>query len=137
MTLYFSFRELALPPTCVISPLDTLIGYGWVSFASTQRVGRVGETVYTDDSDTVQVKVEPRMEPPIPYRPLTTDTDVVEAAVGIVYFMANYGFFTTKIIVLRPDERGVRIPVGDIEIVDKRSPFRQVGSGNTSSIETA
>ena len=137
MTLYFSSRELALAPECVIWPLDTLIGYGWVTFVSMQRVGRVGVLVFTDDSETVQVKVQPRLEPPIPFLPLTTTTDVVEAAAGIAYFMATHGFFTTKIIVLRPDERGVSIPVGDIEIVDTRSPFRQVGSGNTSSVETA
>ena len=137
MTLYFSSRELGLPPEYVIWPLNTLIGYRWISFASTQRVGRVGEIVSTDDSDTVQVTMKPRMEPPIPYESLTTDTDVVEAAVGIVFYMLTHGFFTTKIIVLRPDERGVRIPVGDIEILDKRSPFRQVGSGNLSSIEIA
>ena len=136
MTLYFSSRELGLPPEYVIWPLNILIGHSWVSFASTHRVGRVGEIVSTDESDTVQVTMKPRMEPPIPYRYLATDTDVVEAAVGIVYFMLTHGFFTTKIIVLRPDG-GVRIPVGDIEILDQRSPFHQVGSGNTSSIETA
>ena len=137
MTLYFSSRELGLPPEYVIWPLNILIGCRWISFASTQRVGRVGEIVSTDDSDTVQVTMKPRMEPPIPYQPLTTDTDVVEAAVGIVFFMLTHGFFTTKIIVLRPNERGLRIPVGDIEILDKRFPFRRVGSGNLSSIETA
>ena len=136
MTLYFSSIESSLPPEYVIWPLNTLIGRCWLSFASTQSVGRVGTMVSTDDSDTVQVTIEPKMEPPIPYQPLTTNTDVVEAAVGIVYFMVPHGFFATKIIVLRPDERGTRIPVGDIEIVNKRSPFHQVGSGN-SSIETA
>ncbi|KAL8790227.1 MAG: hypothetical protein Q9195_006450 [Heterodermia aff. obscurata] len=137
MTLYFASRELDLPPKYVIWPLNTLIGHSWISFASTQRVGRVGEIVSTDDSDTVQVTMEPRMEPPIPYQPLTTDTDLVEAAVGIVCFMSTQRFFATKIIMLRPDERGIRIPVGDIEILNKRSPLRQVSSGNTSSIENA
>lgn len=137
MTLYFSSIESRLPPEYVIWPLNTLIGRCWLSFASTQSVGRVDKMVSTDDSDTVQVTIEPKMEPPIPYQPLTTITDVVEAAVGIVYFMVTREFFTTKIIVLRPDERGIRIPVGDIEIVNKRSPFHQVGSGNSSSIETA
>ena len=137
MTLYFGSSELALPREYVIWPLNILIGYGWVSFASTQTVGRVDEMVYTDDSDSVEVTVKPRMEPPIPYRSLTTDTDIVEAAVGIVYFMSSRGFFTTNVIVLRPDEQGLRIPVGNIEIVDKRSPFRQVSSGNTSSTENA
>ena len=137
MTLYFRSIELALPPEYVIWPLNILIGYGWISFASTQRVGSVDEMVYTDDSDTVKVTVKPVMEPPIPYRSLMTDTDIVEAAVGIVYFMSRRGFFTTNIIVMRPDERGLRIPVGDIEIVDKQSSFRQVSFGNTSLTETA
>ena len=135
MTLYFGSCEYTYPPEYIIWPLNTLIGYSWVRLASTQKVGRVGEIVSADDSGTVQVTMEPRMEPPIPYQPLTTSTDVVEAAIGIVYFMLAHGFFTTKIIVLRPDERGRRIPVGDIKIEDKGYPLRQVGSGNTSSIK--
>lgn len=51
-------------------------------------------------------------------RPLTTASDMVESAIGIVYYMLQHGFFATTINIVRPEASagGRRVPVGEIKV---------------------
>ena len=134
MTLYVGDRGIDLPLEAVISPLNTLIGKAWVDVAGTHRVQLVGETIYTDPTGIVQMIMQPRTSNGLP---LTTDTDVVEAAVGVLYYMLMYGCFATIFTFWRPDESGLRTPVGEIHVTKTWSEIHQVISGNASSVSTS
>ena len=101
-------------------------------------MGRIGKIVFSDKTGAVRVTVQPRMQQiDRGGQPLMTDTDLVEASAGIVFYMLAHGFVATTVMVIRSDERGIKVPVGDIEIADMRPLVQQAGAGNASLVETA
>ena len=65
----------------------------------------------TASQTTCWVRLPPRMESATS---LFTETDLVEASVGIVYYMVQDRFYATKITAVRPNSSGKRILVGEI-----------------------
>ena len=47
---------------------------------------------------------------------VTTDTDIVETVIGVVYYMLRFGFFSTRYTVARSDHSGRRNLITDIEL---------------------
>ena len=48
---------------------------------------------------------------------LVTDTDLAEVSVGLItYFLSVQAAFATNVTIVRPNEHGRRVPVGEIEI---------------------
>ena len=120
----------SLPLEAVIWALDCLIASSWQKLARIHSIDPVGILSVGDGAGTVEIRVSPRGRGA---KVQMTRADVVEAAVGIVYCMLSNGFFVTTVTVVRSDRGGRRIPVGQIEIVDKRPTTELVGSSNSSS----
>ena len=107
--------------------LDDLINTAWEHVAVNHRVGPVRGSTWNSPA-TVSVILRPRMNGATS---LVTDTDLAEAAYGIItYFLAAQAAFATNITIVRPNEEGRRVPVGEIEI---RSG--QPGAGITGASE--
>lgn len=66
---------------------------------------------------------------------LFTETDMVETAVGIVYYMVQNGFFAAKITAVRRDSRGQRTVKGEMEFSVDRPRIGALGPGNGSLIQ--
>lgn len=142
--VFLEFNNLGkgLPSKAVIWPLQLLIGKGWTNVASRQGVSSVSKTVIKtqDGTGAIEVSVQPSMGSS-GKGSLMTDTDMVEAAFGIITLMLNHrggrGFGTATVTVRRRDERGMVIVVGDIVIAETKVGILNADSENTSSIETA
>ena len=48
--------------------------------------------------------------------PLTTDSIIVDAIIGMVAYMASEGFMATDITIVKPDATGKRVPRGTFSI---------------------
>ena len=69
--------------------------------------------------------------------PVFTTTDLVETAVGLVYYMVQFDFCLFTAQVYRTDRRGKRSPVGSVEFFKEHYDAPLSGLGNSTIIETA
>ncbi|KAI4088345.1 MAG: hypothetical protein LQ344_006130 [Seirophora lacunosa] len=64
--------------------------------------------------------------------PLVTDTDLVEALIGYIYYLLqDQSCGAVNITIVRPDSMGVKTPVGEIEIRGRQS----AGSGDDGQVD--
>lgn len=115
LTLLIGARGISVPRAGVIQALDGMVSKGYLDFAVHQHARRLPQqTAKIDDpAGTTYVTMRPRMQEGTS---LLTTTDLVEMAIGIVYFMLRNRFVATTITAVRPDESGKRIAVGEMEI---------------------
>ena len=97
----------------MIMTLEHLITTAWEHVAVNHRVGPVSGCTWNSPA-TISVILRPRMNG---RTSLLTDTDLAEATYGIItYFLTAQAAFATNITIVRPNEHGRRVPVGEIEI---------------------
>lgn len=136
MTLLVGARGEDLTEIAVVLGLDEMIRRAWRNLAingrpqpvetGTMRLSGIGDDVFW-------VVVRPRMNGATS---LMTETDFVETAVGIVYYMVLNGFFATKITAVRRESSGKRAVKGEIELSVTRPRIGALVSGNASLIRT-
>ncbi|KAL8722572.1 MAG: hypothetical protein Q9225_000968 [Loekoesia sp. 1 TL-2023] len=134
VTLLVGRRGIDLAPATVIWPLNYLINEAWQAIALNHYVQPIGQLQATDDSHRVLVQMRPRMSGTTP---LVTDSNLVEATTGIVYYMLQEGWFGTTVTVVRPNQSGRRIPVCEIQIGRIAPRDLVAGPGNDTLIETS
>ena len=135
MTLLFSSGGVKLIELAIIMALDEMIGRAWRNVAINRRAQPImrGEASEITAAHTIcWMLVRPRMES---VTSLLTEIDVVEASVGIVYYMVQNGFYATKITAVRPNSSGKRIVVGEIEFSINRPSVHGPTFGNSSLIQ--
>ena len=119
----------------VIFVMLDLMSTAWQNVARNHVVRPLSGRTWTGLSRArVSVTLRPRMNGGTS---MVTDTDLAEAAYGIAtYFVTEQPAFATKITVVRPDESGRRVPVGELEIVSSSVRVEVAGLGNGSAVET-
>ena len=135
MTLLFGSGVVKLSELIIVMALDEMIGRAWRHVAingHAQSIMRSEALELTVAHTTYWTLVRPRMESATS---LFTGTDVVEASIGIVYYMVQTGFYATKITAVRPYSSGKRIVVGEIEFSIDRPSVHGPAFGNSSSIQ--
>lgn len=69
---------------------------------------------------------------------ICTDTDLAEAAFGLAYyFTTRRPAFAAKITIVKPNESGRRVPIGEIEISSRPPEIEISGSGNDTAVGTS
>lgn len=69
---------------------------------------------------------------------MVTDTDLAEAAFGLAYyFITQKPAFEVTITIVRPNERGRRIPIGEFEISNRLPRVEIGGSGDDAPADTS
>ena len=69
---------------------------------------------------------------------MVTDTDLAEAAYGMAtYFITEQPAFTARITVVRPDQSGTRVPIGEFEISSIPAPKQVAGLKNGTAVEAS
>ncbi|KAL8676503.1 MAG: hypothetical protein Q9224_007281, partial [Gallowayella concinna] len=99
----------------VILTLNSLISSAWQSVAVNQRPEPVREqTWHSLLRERVSVTMRPRMDGNVP---LVTDTELAEAAFGIVYYiLVQERASATTFTIVKPNRLGKRTPIAEIEI---------------------
>ena len=136
ITLLIGARGGDLPRAPVIQALDGMVSKGYIDFAIHRHARSLPQqtAMIQDASGTTYVIMRPRMSSGVS---LLTTTDLVETAVGIVYYMVQNGFFATTITALRPNDSERRIAVGEMEIRMDPRRVNGLGEGNNSSLAIA
>lgn len=136
LTLLIGSRGVDLPRAPLIQATDGLMIKAFRDVIINHGVQTMNEISgeVEDESGWTSIRLRPRMRG---NTSLFTNTDMMEMAVGVVYYMVNNGFFATTITAVRADRRGKRSPVGSMEFSIQRFPNISVGSGNMSLIETS
>lgn len=108
----------------------------WQNVAVNHRAQPVRErTWYSPLRDRVSVTLRPRM---IGTTRQVDDTDLAEAAFGLVYyFLLHQPAFATNVTIVKPNEGGRRIPIGEIEIRRGQPRVEIGGSENGASVKTS
>ena len=134
MALLFGSGGVKLSQLAIIAGLDEMIGRAWRNVAINGRAQPMMGDVFeiTSPQSTCWLQLRPRMERATS---MFTETDLVEASVGIVYYMIQNGFYATKITAVRPNVRGIRIAVGEIDFSVVRPSVRSSAIGNSSLIQ--
>lgn len=118
----------------IIWPLNFFFAEAWKGVALSGEPIPVADSRIQDEQHIVHVKVIPRKEGS---SSLMTSTDLIEAALGVVYYMVQEGFFATTVTIVKP-RAGRRVPVGEFHIIDRR-PASIAGAGprNSAVVDTA
>ena len=126
-----------LPQAPVIQALDGMVSLGYLRFANERRVGRIYQHTarISDASGTTYVTLQPRRTSG--GISLLTATDVVEMAVGIVYYMVQNEFFATTITAVKPDKTGKRIAIGEMQIRMEPRQLSALTPGNASEVQVS
>ncbi|KAL8888775.1 MAG: hypothetical protein Q9215_003838 [Flavoplaca cf. flavocitrina] len=136
ITLLIGPRGAELVQGDVIFVMLDLMSTAWQNVARNHVVRPLPGRTWTGLSRTrVSVTLRPRMNGGTS---MVTDTDLAEAAYGIAtYFVTVKPAFATKITVVRPDESGRRVAVGELEIASMPRGVEVAGLGNDTAIETS
>ena len=136
MTLFVGSRGVDVQQSSAVRALDSMISRSYVRVANAHRVRPVERTTskVEDYSGTLSVITMSRLRRGVW---LFDDTDLVEMAVGVVFYMVNAGFFMTTITAVGPDHMGQSIPVGDMEIAMDWASIHPLRIGNTTVIDTS
>lgn len=123
-------RGVDVPLGELVLTLQTPIMRAWRDVASNHRVlPVVYSTWYSPFSSRVAVILRPRK---LGVVPLVTDTDLVEALIGYIYYLLqDQSCGAVNITIVRPDSMGVKTPVGEIEIRGRQS----AGSGDDGQVD--
>lgn len=123
-------RGVDVPLGELVLTLQTPIIRAWRDVASNHRVLPVAHsTWHSPFSSRVTVMLRPKK---LGIESLVTDTDLVEALIGyIFYLLQDHPSGAVKITIVRPDARGAKIPVGEIEIRGQQS----AGSGDDGQVD--
>jgi len=115
ITLLPGSRGTDLGGSEVVLIMRDLMITAWLNVAVRRRVQLVGERTWNVAlRGGVAVTLRPQI---MGGTSLFTDTDLAETAFGLVYyFMVHQLAFETNITIIRPNESGKRIPIGEIEI---------------------
>lgn len=135
MTLLFRSGGVKLIQLAIVMGLDEMISRAWrnVAINGCAQPMRAEVSEITAAHTTCWIQLRPRMERATS---LFTETDLVEASAGIVYYyMVQNGFYATKITAVRPDSSGKRVVVGEIEFSIDRPSVHAPAFGNSSLIQ--
>ncbi|KAL8713442.1 MAG: hypothetical protein Q9225_006774, partial [Loekoesia sp. 1 TL-2023] len=134
--LLFGPRGINLSLLTVYLALQDLVSKAWNNVAVNHGVNAVPQyTTPNEPIDRVVITMQSRKSG---NTFLMTDSDLIEGAVGVILYMVQHGFFATKVTIVRPNESGTRVPVGDMEISPNRRRVQIAGSEkDTSAIETS
>ena len=134
VTLLFGRRGADLVQGNVVLIMHELISTAWQNVARTHIVQPVaGQNWNSRARNRVSVTLRPRMDGGTS---MVTDTDLVEAAFGLAYFFISHQpAFETMVTVVKPDESGRRVPIGELEIVGIPDGIDIGGLGNGTPVE--
>ena len=132
MILLMGLRGVDLPLGDTVLSLQTLLDKAWQDVATFRYVQPVPEWSrgIHITSDLV-LTVRPRMHEG---RSLLTDTDLIEAAVGLVDYMLREGAHATTAALVRPNNKRRRVNVGEIEIELGQPSLKSVSTLNDSFV---
>ena len=116
IVLFPGRRGSAISKDMAVKTFSKLMNKAWQDVAEHGRAQSLPERqlVFDDAARTILVaSVNPRFAGG---QGLMTDTDLAEAVIGIVYYMLQEGYYTTKYSVARVSRGGRRLLLGDIEL---------------------
>ncbi|KAL9010454.1 MAG: hypothetical protein Q9173_004613 [Seirophora scorigena] len=127
--LVIGHRGVDVPLGELVLTLQGPIIRAWRDVALNHRVLPVAEnTWYSPFSSRMAVILRPRM---LGVVPLVTDTDLVEASTGYIYYsLRDQPCGAVNITIVRPDSSGVKTAVGEMEIRGRERRFLSAGSGD-------
>ncbi len=112
----------------VLLSLNLLMRAAWKNVATNERSLPVRSRTWISQlSQSILVILRPRMEGEVPQM---DDTDLAEAAFGLAYYSLSPPTYETVVAIIRPNEGGDQIEIGEIEIKRRQPILRINGLGN-------
>ncbi|KAL8902632.1 MAG: hypothetical protein Q9207_004514 [Kuettlingeria erythrocarpa] len=128
LTLLVRARGAHLAQAEVLLSLNLLMRSAWKNVATNERSLPVNARTWNSQlSQSISVILRPRMEGEVPQM---DDTDLAEAAFGLAYYSLSPPTYETVVAIVRPNEGGDQIEIGEIEIKHRQHGLRISGSGN-------
>ncbi|KAL8756551.1 MAG: hypothetical protein Q9184_004465 [Pyrenodesmia sp. 2 TL-2023] len=129
LTLQPSSRGGRLTREEVLLSLNALMSTAWQNVALHHRSLPVHARAWNSPlSERISVWLRPQMVGRVPQM---DDTDLAEAAYGLAYYyLVSLASYEITVTVIRPNEGGEKISIGEIEIRRGQSRLRMAGSGN-------
>lgn len=128
LTLLVRSRGARLAQVEVLLSLNALMRTAWQNVATNERSLPVNaRTWYSRLSQRISVILRPQMEGGVPQM---DDTDLAEAAFGLAFYSLSPPSYETVVAIVRPNEGGDQIEIGEIEIKRGQPRLRISGSVN-------
>lgn len=118
----------------VILIMSDLMSTAWQNVARNNAVRPIAAQVSNSRSrDRVTVTLLPKMNK-YGRVSMVTDTDLAEAAFGLAYyFLTQSVVFESTVTVMRPDENGDMVTIGEVQILKLRDGNQTAGLGNDTA----
>ncbi|KAL8870185.1 MAG: hypothetical protein Q9174_003711 [Haloplaca sp. 1 TL-2023] len=136
LTLLIPSRGRLIPQTQTVQALDGMIVAAYRDMTDAHRVVTLPELTGRAffEGEVIGVRVRPHVNRD---GSIFTTTDMVEMAVGLVYYMVEYDFCVFTAQIYRSDRRGKRSLVGSVELFTEQYDPPLSRLGNSTVIETA